>query len=247
MPDSDNTLAAGPGHSEPPPNEKWTAVERYISDHLIPSDPAMDAARDANVAAGLPAIDVAPPEGKLLYLLARMLNARRILEIGTLGGYSTIWLARAMPANGRLITLEVNPRHAEIAKANLARAGFTERVEIRVGPALETLEALAGENLPLFDLIFIDADKANNPNYLEWAVPHTRRGGLVIVDNVVRDGAILDPNDPDPNIQGSRQLFERMGKDPRLIATALQTVGSKGYDGFAIAMVTGDRKDRQPR
>ncbi len=230
-----------------PPNETWIAVDQFINDHLVPPNPALDEAIAANTAAGLPAIDVTPSQGKLLYLLARIVNARRILEIGTLGGYSTIWLARAMPANGRLITLELDPRHAEIARTNLARAGFTERVEIRVGPALESLETLAGESLPLFDLIFIDADKANNPNYLEWAVPHTRRGGLVIVDNVVRDGAIIDPNDPDPDIQGSRQLFERMGKDPRLVATALQTVGSKGYDGFAIAMVTGDRQDRQPR
>jgi predicted O-methyltransferase YrrM len=230
-----------------PPNETWIAVDQFINDHLVPPNPALDEAIAANTAAGLPAIDVTPSQGKLLYLLARIVNARRILEIGTLGGYSTIWLARAMPANGRLITLELDPRHAEIARTNLARAGFTERVEIRVGPALESLETLAGESLPLFDLIFVDADKANNPNYLEWAVPHTRRGGLVIVDNVVRDGAIIDPNDPDPDIQGSRQLFERMGKDPRLVATALQTVGSKGYDGFAIAMVTGDRQDRQPR
>ena len=221
------------------PDTKWIAVEDYIVGQLIPHDPALEAARTANAAANLPAIDVAPPEGKLLYLLARLAGAKRILEIGTLGGYSTIWLARALPPKGRLITLELEPRHAEIAQANLNRAGVSSRVEIRVGPALDSLEQLDQAGCKPFDLVFIDADKQNNANYLRWALRFSRPGALVIVDNVVRDGAVVNADDPDESVQGSRKLFEAIAAEPRLTATALQTVGSKGYDGMAIALVTG--------
>jgi predicted O-methyltransferase YrrM len=225
-----------------PPQDTWIAVERYIAEQLIPHDPALEAAREANAAAGMPAIDVAPTEGKLLHLLARMVGARRILEIGTLGGYSTIWLARALPADGHLITLELSPKHAEVAQANLERAGVAARVEIRVGPALDSLDELDRQGAKPFDLIFIDADKSNNASYLGWALKFSRPGSLIIVDNVVRDGRVVDAADPDPDIQGSRRLFEAMATNPNLTATALQTVGSKGYDGFAIALVTADGK-----
>jgi len=221
------------------PLKRWVAVERFIVDHVVSHDAALDAAREANTGAGLPPIDVAPNEGKLLHLFALMVQARRILEIGTLGGYSTIWMARALPADGRLITLELLPKHAEIAQANLDRAGVSPRVEIRVGPALESLEKLAAEGAEPFDLVFIDADKQNNAAYLKWALRFSRPGTVIVVDNVVRDGAIIDARDQDPGIQGSRRLFEALAAEPRLTATALQTVGSKGYDGFAIAVVTG--------
>ncbi len=217
--------------------ETWTAVDNYFSSLYIGDDAALDAALAANAAAGLPSIDVAPNQGKFLHLLARMQRARRILEIGTLGGYSTIWLARALPADGRLITMEFEPRHALVAKANIDRAGLASRVEIRVGAALDSLAQLATENPAPFDMIFIDADKPNNPNYLAWALKFSRPGTVIIGDNVVRDGAILDPADPDPRVQGTRQFLELLGAEPRLAATALQTVGSKGYDGFAMALV----------
>jgi len=220
-----------------PSDPKWTAVEEYIAGQLIPPDPALESARDANAAAGMPAIDVTAAEGKFLHLLARMAGARRILEIGTLGGYSTIWLARALPEDGRLITLELEPKHAEIAQANLERAEVAGRVEIRIGPALESLEKLGKNGTQPFDLIFIDADKSNNANYLKWALRLSRPGSIIIVDNVVRDGRIVNAGDDDRDIQGSRRLFEAIAAEPRLIATALQTVGSKGYDGFAIAQV----------
>jgi predicted O-methyltransferase YrrM len=223
-----------------PPDEKWIAVEQYINGHLVPPEPALDAARDANEAAGLPAIDVTPAEGKMLHVLARLMGARRVLEIGTLGGYSTIWLARALPPEGQLVTLELKPEHAKVAQCNVERAGVSDVVEIRVGCALESLEKLAEEDGDPFDLVFIDADKSNNANYLKWALRFSRPGGLIVVDNVVRDGAVADADDPDPDIRGSRQLFEALAAEPRLTATALQTVGSKGYDGFAIALVTGE-------
>lgn len=225
-----------------PSQEKWVEVEHYFAEQLVPRDEALEAAREANAAAELPAIDVTPAEGKLLHLLARLLGARRILEIGTLGGYSTIWMARALPADGRLITLELEPRHAEIALSNLERAGVADRVEIRVGPALDSLEELDRQGAEVFDLIFIDADKSNNANYLGWALKFSQPGSLIIVDNVVRDGRVVDSADPDPDIQGSRRLFEAIAAEPRLTATALQTVGSKGYDGFAIALVTDGGK-----
>jgi predicted O-methyltransferase YrrM len=220
--------------------EQWTAVDRYITDSLVPSDPILEAALEANAAAGLPSIDVAPNQGKLLHLLAMTKGARRILEIGTLGGYSTIWLARALPAGGRLVTLEVEPKHAEVAQANLDRAGLSGVVEVRLGPAAGTLAQLHKEGAEPFDLIFIDADKQNIPTYLEWALKLAKPGALIVTDNVVREGAIVDAENADPAVQGVRTMFERMAAEPRLSATAIQTVGSKGYDGFAMAVVVGD-------
>ena len=217
--------------------EMWTAVDKYFTSRFVGADPALDAALAANAAAELPAIDVSANQGKFLHLLARMQQARHILEIGTLGGYSTIWLARALPADGRLITMEFEPRHAAVAQSNINRAGLAERVEIRVGAALGSLAQLATENPEPFDMIFIDADKDNYPNYLPWALKFSRPGTLILADNVVRDGAILDPNHHDPRVQGTRQFLELLAAEPRLAATALQTVGSKGYDGFAMALV----------
>jgi predicted O-methyltransferase YrrM len=215
----------------------WTVVDRYIADTLIPSDPVLEAVLHTNAAAGLPAIDVAPNQGKLLHLLARIQGAKRILEIGALGGYSTIWLARALPADGRLITLEFEPKHAEVAAANIAKAGLADIVEIRTGPALDSLTQLDRERCPAFDLIFIDADKPNNPGYLEWSLRLSRPGTMIIGDNVIRDGAVTDPGSLDPRVQGVRQFIQMMADDPRLDATALQTVGSKGYDGLTLAVV----------
>jgi predicted O-methyltransferase YrrM len=212
----------------------WSSVDRYVQDALLSPDPVLDAALAANAAAGLPAIDVAPNQGKLLHLLARMLGARRILEVGTLGGYSTIWLARALAAGGQLVTLEADPKHAEVARANVARAGLSQIVEVRVGRALDTLPALVGQS---FDLVFIDADKPNNPSYLEWALRLTRPGSVIVVDNVVREGGILDAASDDERIQGTRRLFEVIAREPRLEATAIQTVGGKGHDGFVLARV----------
>ena len=220
--------------------EQWTAVDRYLTDQLLPPDLALDAALQASVAAGLPPINVSPTQGKLLHLLARMQQARNILEIGTLGGYSTIWLARALPAGGRLITLAAAPKHAAVARANLVRAGLAEVVELRLGRALDTLPQLVAEGCGPFDLIFIDADKPGYPDYFAWALKLTRRGSLIIADNVVRQGAVIDPASPDPNVQGVRRLHELIAAEPRVSATAIQTVGSKGYDGFAIALVISD-------
>jgi len=217
--------------------EMWTAVDKYFTSRFVGADPALDAALAANAAAELPAIDVSANQGKFLHLLARMQQARHILEIGTLGGYSTIWLARALPADGRLITMEFEPRHAAVAQSNINRAGLAERVEIRVGAALGSLAQLATENPEPFDMIFIDADKDNYPNYLPWALKFSRPGTLILADNVVRDGAILDPSHHDPRVQGTRQFLELLAAEPRLATTALQTVGSKGYDGFAMAVV----------
>jgi predicted O-methyltransferase YrrM len=220
--------------------EQWTAVDRYLTDQLLPPDPVLEAALQASVAAGLPPINVSPTQGKLLQLLARMQQARNILEIGTLGGYSTIWLARALPADGRLITLEADPKHAAVARANLARAGLAGVVELRLGRALDTLPQLAAEGRGPFDLIFIDADKPGYPDYFAWALKLTRRGSLIIADNVVRKGAVIDPASPDPIVRGVRRLHELIAAEPRVSATVIQTVGSKGYDGFAIALVTAD-------
>ena len=219
------------------PQEQWTAVDRYFTEQLHLSDSVLEDALQANSAAKLPAIDVTPAQGCFLHLLAKMISAKQILEIGTLGGYSTIWLARALPPMGRLISLEFSPAHAEIARANIQRAGLSDRVEIRVGAALDSLSKIAQQGLGPFDFIFIDADKPNNPHYLEWAVKLSRPGTLIVVDNVVRDGVIADASSSDPSIIGTRQMFEMMSRDPRLSATALQTVGAKGYDGFAIAIV----------
>nr|WP_281502930.1 O-methyltransferase [Ancylobacter crimeensis] len=207
---------------------------------MLPADPLLESALAATEAAGIRAINVAPNQGKLLMLLARMRGARRILEIGTLGGYSTIWLARALPDEGRLVTLELDPRHAEVARANLEAAGVDGKVEIRVGPALESLAALEAEGDEPFDLVFIDADKPNNPNYLASALRLTRAGSVIIADNVVRDGRVIDPATGDANVEGVRAMFEAMAAEARLSATAIQTVGEKGYDGFALALVTRD-------
>lgn len=220
--------------------EQWSAVDRYITDLLVPPDAALDAALEASAAAGLPPINVAPNQGKLLHLLARIHGARTILEIGTLGAYSTIWLARALPAGGRLITLESEPKHAEVARANLDRAGLADRVELRLGRALDTLPKLAAEGRGPFDLIFIDADKPSNPDYFAWALKLSRRGSVIVVDNVVRNGAVVDPENADPNVQGARRLYELLAAERRVSATAIQTVGTKGYDGLAIAVVTAD-------
>jgi predicted O-methyltransferase YrrM len=213
----------------------WTEVDKYFTDQLVAQDPVLEATLAASDAAGLPAINVAPNQGKLLYLMARMRGARRILEIGTLGGYSTIWLARALPADGQLISLEYNPKHAEVARANIASAGLADRVEIRVGPALESLPELTGP----FDLAFIDADKENNPEYFRWALQLSTVGSLIIVDNVVRGGRVVNAADDNPAVAGTRRLIEALGAEPRVSATAIQTVGSKSYDGFAFALVVG--------
>lgn len=218
--------------------DQWTAVDSYITDHLVPSDPSLDAALASSAAAGLPAIHVAPNQGKLLHVLARSINARRILEVGTLGGYSTIWLARALAPGGKLITLEYEPKHADIARANIERAGLAHLVEIRLGKAIDTLPRIAAEGAGAFDFVFIDADKPGNADYFAWAMKMTRPGGLIIVDNVVREGEVINAAG-DANAQGARRLFEAMAKEPRVSATAVQTVGSKKWDGFAIAVVTG--------
>lgn len=213
--------------------DRWTAIDRYLADRLLPADPALDAALADGAAAGLPAIDVSPPQGKLLHLLARIHGARTILELGTLGGVSTIWLARALPAGGRLVTLEVDPRHAAVARGNLERAGVADVVDVRVGPALETLPELTGP----FDLVFIDADKRNTGEYLDRALELTRPGSLIVADNVVRAGGVLDADGDDPGIRGIRAFFDRVAAEPRLSGTAIQTVGSKGHDGFALLLV----------
>jgi predicted O-methyltransferase YrrM len=216
---------------------RWDAVDAYIVETLVGSDPALEETLAANAAAGLPSIDLSAPQGKLLHLLARMAGARNVLEIGTLGGYSTIWLARALPEDGRLVTLEANERHAALARKNIARAGLAGKVDVRTGAALETLPKIEAEGLGPFDFVFIDADKANNTNYLGWALRLSRPGTVIIVDNVIRSGAITDPDRRDSAVIGSRNTFEMMAREPRLEATAIQTVGSKGWDGFALAIV----------
>jgi len=219
-------------------HEQWTAVDRYISETLVPPDPVLDAALKAGEAAGLPPIAVTPSQGKLLHLLARAIRARRILELGTLGGYSTIWLARALPGDGRLVTLEANPKYAEVARANIDHAGVSDIVELRVGPALDTLPQLAAESPEPFDLTFIDANKESSPEYFELALELSRPGSLIITDNVIRDGALIDPASDDPVVEGGRRLHELLATEERVSATTIQTVGSKGYDGFTLALVT---------
>ncbi|MGH2557579.1 MAG: O-methyltransferase [Thermomicrobiales bacterium] len=221
--------------------DQWTAVDRYFVEMFVPPDPALNAALQASAEAGLPPHNVAPNQGKLLFLLAKIHGARSILEIGTLGGYSTIWLARALSAAGRLVTLEADPKHAGVARANIDRAGLAGVVEIRVGRAVETLPRLAAEGVGPFDLIFIDADKPSNAEYLAWSLKLSRPGTLIVADNVVRNGAVLDTTSSDLNVQGVRRFNEALANEPRLNATAVQTVGSKGYDGFAIALVTDDQ------
>lgn len=219
------------------------AVDEYLSALFAPHDEALAAALRASAEAGLPEIQVSPTQGKLLHLLARLRPARAILEIGTLGGYSAIWLARALPPGGRLVTLEFDPKHATVARANLERAGVSDRVEIRVGPALDLLPKIEAEGLGPFDLVFIDADKENNPGYVEWALKLTRPGSLIVLDNIVRNGAVLDASSDDASVRGTRRALEVMGHDPRLSATALQSVGLKGWDGLALALVV----DAHPR
>ncbi|MFD5818811.1 O-methyltransferase [Streptomyces sp. NPDC127038] len=218
-------------------SQLWNDVDDHFTTLLAPADEVLTAALRDSDAAGLPPINVAPNQGKLLRLLAEIQGARRILEIGTLGGYSTIWLGRALPADGRLVTLEYDPRHAEVARANLARAGLDKIAEVRVGPALESLPKLADENPEPFDFVFIDADKVNNPHYVEWAVRLARPGAVIVLDNVVRGGAVTDAESTDPSVVGTRAALELFASHPRLDGTAVQTVGSKGYDGFALARV----------
>lgn len=215
--------------------QRWTAVDDYFNGLLVPPDEVLDGALRASAEAGLPAINVAPNQGKLLHLLARIHGARTILEIGTLGGYSTIWLARALPPGGRLVTLEAEPRHFEVARATIARAGLSEVVELRLGRALDTLPGLV-DDAP-FDLVFIDADKPSNPDYFAWALKLTRPGSLIVVDNVVRGGRVADPGSDDPAVAGVRRLVDLVAAEPRVSATTLQTVGVKGYDGFLLALV----------
>lgn len=215
----------------------WGSVDRFFEETLLPHDDALEAALHASAAAGLPPHAVSPTQGKLLMMLALMNRARTILEIGTLGGYSTIWLARALPEHGTLVTLEADPKHAEVARANVDRAGVGALVDIRVGRALETLPRLAAERPRPFDLIFLDADKASAPDYFRWALQLSRRGSVIVADNVVRDGAVADAASTDASVKGVRKLLDLVGSEPRVSATAVQTVGSKGYDGFAIAMV----------
>ena len=214
-------------------------MDDYFAGLFMPPDAALDAALIASAAAGLPEISVAPNQGKLLMLLARAMGAKKILEIGTLGGYSTIWLARALPRDGRLITLEAEQKHANVARANIARAGFADVVEIRLGRALETLPQLAAENRGPFDLIFIDADKPGYADYFGWALKLSRPSTLIIADNVVRMGAVADKHSADENVLGIRRFNDAVAEEPRVSATAIQTVGSKGYDGFAFMVVGG--------
>jgi predicted O-methyltransferase YrrM len=217
--------------------DQWTAVDNYINDLFVPSDPALEAALEASTEAGLPAIQVSPAQGKLLHLLARVHGARRILEIGTLGGYSTVWLGRALPPGGSLVTLEVSPRHAEVARANIARAGLADAVEVRLGPAQETLSHLVTEGQGPFDMVFIDADKPGYPGYLGWCLRLARPGTLIIADNVVRDGEVANASSNDASVQAVRRFQELLAANPRVSATVIQTVGAKGYDGFALAVV----------
>jgi predicted O-methyltransferase YrrM len=215
----------------------WTAVDTYLSTTLIPTDPILDAVIKSCADANLPVIAVPPTLGQFLNLTARMIGAKNILEIGTLGGYSTIWLARALPPSGLLITLEYDPKHAQVACANFARAGLQGKIELHLGKALDSLPKIAATQRAPFDLIFIDADKKNNPQYFAWALKLSRPGSLIIIDNVVREGGILDAASTDPDIQGTRELFALMASEPRLLCTALQTVDAKGHDGFALALV----------
>lgn len=216
---------------------QWIEVDRYLEDVLVKPDPVLDAALAASDAAGLPPISVSPNQGKLLHILALAISARTVLEIGTLGGYSTIWLARALPPDGHLISLEASEEHAAVARTNVAKADLAPRVDVRVGRALETLPLIAAETKAPFDLTFIDADKRSNPEYFQWAVALSRKGSLIVIDNVVREGAVVDAASFDPDVMGVRRLNEMMASDPRVCATAMQTVGIKGYDGFAVALV----------
>ncbi len=226
--------------SQDPERDRWSEVDRYLGDLLLPHDTVLDASVAAAEAAGLPAIQVSPLQGQWLAILTSAIRAKSVLEIGTLGGYSTIWMARALAPGGRLISLELDPAHAAVARANLERAGLSDRATVRIGPAADSLRTLAAENAGPFDLIFIDADKTGYPGYWTASLALARRGTLIIADNVVRDGAIADPGSTDANVIAVRRMYDLMANDRRVTTTALQTVGSKGYDGFAVALVTGD-------
>lgn len=215
----------------------WNEVDLYFSNKLHTTDQIMDSILKANAEAGLPAIDVSPNQGKFLHLLARLTGAKSILEIGTLGGYSSVWLARALPENGRLITLEYEAKHAKVAEANIKHAGLADKIKIIVGAALDTLPKLKEKGLSSFDLIFIDADKSNNPEYLKWALELSRPGTVIITDNVIRDGKVLDSDSDDPNVRGIRTFIDKLSQEPRIDSTVMQTVGMKGYDGFVIGVV----------
>ena len=217
--------------------ERWQAVDAYIESKLLPHDAVLEETLRTSEAAALPVIAVSPSQGKFLHQLARMVGSRNILEVGTLGGYSAICMARALAPGGRLVTLEIETRHAEVAQANFERAGLADRIEIRLGPALETLPRIAAEGLGPFDLTFIDADKQSNPEYFDWALRLSRPGSLIVLDNVVRDGSVLEADSRDPSVLGARRLFDRLAREPRITATAIQTVGAKGWDGLAIALV----------
>jgi predicted O-methyltransferase YrrM len=218
-------------------DEVWTAVDDYFEERLVPDDTVLEETLRSSAAAGLPDIQVSPSQGKLLHLLARAIGARRVLEVGTLGGYSSTWLGRALPDDGRLLSLELNPKHAEVARGNLARAGLAKKVEVRVGPALESLARLVAEKPPPFDLVFIDADKPNTRAYFDSALRLTRPGGLIVVDNVVRRGELANASNSDPNVRGMRELVDALRSERRVSATGIQTVGRKGYDGFLLAQV----------
>ena len=215
----------------------WTTVDHYLNAQLVGDDPVLEAALTASAEAGLPSIAVAPNQGKMLHLLAQAIGARRILEVGTRGGYSTVWLARALPADGQLISLEIDPHHAAVARANLDRAGLAAVAQVRIGPGLDSLPKLADEAPAPFDLVFIDADKPSNADYFAWALKLIRPGGVIIVDNVVRKGTVADPASQDANVLGVRRLLDLIAAEPRVSATAVQTVGEKGHDGFIMAVV----------
>ncbi|WP_119268947.1 O-methyltransferase [Taklimakanibacter deserti] len=215
----------------------WTAVDDYLDEMLVGPDAVLDAVLVASADAGLPEIAVAPTQGKFLMLLARAINAKNVLEFGTLGGYSTIWLARALPKGGRVVTLEAVPRHAEVARANFERSGLAAMIDLRLGKALDVLPKLAAEKRETFDLVFIDADKENIPDYFTWSLKLTRPGSLIVVDNVIRDGEVIDARSRDPSVKGVRRFNEMLKQEKRVSATAIQTVGVKGYDGFTLALV----------
>ena len=230
----------------PMEDPQWLAVDHYIADHLLGADPVLDEALERAEAAGLPAINVSATQGKLLHLLTRAHGSRRVLEIGTLGGYSAIWLGRAVGPTGQVLTIELEPAHAEVARANLERAGLAEVVEVREGRAVDVLAKLVDDGSDPFDLVFVDADKPSNPEYFAWAMRLTRPGALIVVDNVVRHGAIVDESNDDPGVLGTRRLFEAMAAERRVSATALQTVGTKGYDGLAVALVLDEEEGGGP-
>ena len=219
--------------------ELWTAVDAYLEPPLLGSDPVLEETLRSSAAAGLPSIQVSPTQGKLLYLLAKAIGARRILEVGTLGGYSSTWLGRALPPDGKLVTFELSPKHAEVARANLTRAGLSKKVEVRVGPALDNLPKFHAEHPAPFDLVFLDADKPNTRAYFEWALRFTRPGSLIVVDNVVRQGELANASSDDPSARAMRDLVKYLGSERRVSATGIQTVGRKGYDGFILAIVVG--------